>query len=306
MGSRKKEKIFESVKEINRELFGRDAGRMYLLDDFATAVERLILYKIALHICGIAWDSFDPHQVISGTKTKTLIRKDPLGFKYSNIIRGSISDAMMLSFRILFSETEPSAGALINSVCRLTEADFSEYHNCIFPGPYARQINISPRDIQKLKDDSKKVQEYMFTKDPSNNKQYIGEYKILKEYEGLKFHKDNYPKKYNVRRWRSSDEFSLITYTSRTDCVQINIEKLCNMLEKFATFCLQYETVGLVGSDGISQRGSGVVNHGDIEMLMRQLYGQFGVSVLDSDISEQIDIVKKVLPDSLKLLYWAE
>lgn len=302
-----------TISDINDEYFGKDKSRNYLKHDFSRVLEGIVQRSVLVDVlveCSKARHDKRKHVDDKGCVTIARGDFDPdnAGFLWS--IYESYQKGVMVDVRQLLVPTERGAGGkFIKDIAKLTVDDFMDYYKT------DKAYTIPPFLLGvflKQKDDDKSLSIVDFVDSHRNEikssvdllvkeandfhgKGYFN--LIVKEYQSLKFHKDNQPEKYNITEEVEKFGFTKGRKTIRQDKAKIEITKIAEYLNGFADIISIYQNL-------VSSNTSFYGSSWPLETYIQRTFDLFAKDV-PADIQKKVtEDVVKYLDTSLRVVGW--
>lgn len=310
------EKSLQKIITFNDEFFGGDKSRTYLKHDFRRVIEgivqREVLIRVAIecskkrhnkkeakddngNVVSIAYGDYD---------------EDNAGFLYPIIKNHELG--LMIDLRLLLNVNEKGAGGkFVKDLLTLKPEDFINYFkfskndgsiiiphllNVEFIASRKAKEGLSGSDFidKHSKKIEQSVNELVAKARKYNDKNYPKQ--LVKDYQALKFHKDNQPEKYEIIETKEGlGGFSFNT-TIRRDKSKIESQKITEALNEFA------EIIGLYGL--LYGRADFYGTSWPLDTHMERTFALFTKEVPEDTRKEATDNLVKYLKPSLNLMGW--
>lgn len=304
------------VSAFNEEFFGDDKSRTYLKHDFRRVIEgivqREVLIRVAIecskkrhnkketrdennNVVSIAYGDYD---------------EDNAGFLYPIIKNHELG--LMIDLRLLLNIKEKGAGGkFVKDLLSLKSEDFINYFkfskdngatiiphllNMEFAASRKADEGLSGSDF--IDKHSKKIEQLVNVLDAKAQKYNDKNYPklLVKDYEALKFHKDNQPEKYEIIESKEGLGGFTFNTTTRRDKSKIESQKITEALNEFA------EIIGLYGQ--LYGRADFYGTSWPLDTHMERTFALFTKEVPEDTRKEATDNLVKYLKPSLSLMGW--
>lgn len=309
-------KSLEKVIAFNEEFFGEDKSRTYIKHDFRRVIEsiaqREVLLRVVIecskkrhnkketkdehgNVVSIAYGDYD---------------EDNAGFLYPIIKNHELG--LMIDLRLLLNVKEKGAGGkFVKDLLSLKPEDFINYFKfskdngaTIIPHLLDAEFMASRKAEKSLSGSdfidkhSKKIEqsvnELVAKARKFNDKNYPK--MLVKEYEALKFHKDNQPEKYEIIESKEGLGGFTFNTTTRRDKSKIESQKITEALNEFA------EIIGLYGL--LYGRADFYGTNWPLDVYIERTFALFSKLVSEDIRKEATDNLVKYLKPSLNIMGW--
>jgi hypothetical protein len=302
------------VSSINEEYFGKNRSKNYLKDDFSRVLQGVVQRSVLIDVlseCSKARHSEEKRVDDRGHESIASGDFDPdnAGFLWS--IYDTYQKGMMVDVRqLLVPEEKGAGGKFVKDVARLKTDDFMDYYKTdkayTLP-PLLLGVFLEEREVNKKlpitvfvdshRDEIESVVNLLVKKATEfHGKGYFN--LIVKDYQALKFHKDNQPEKYDVIE--EVEEFGIMKTrkTTRRDKARIEITKIAEYLNGFAEIISLYQNL-------VSSNTSFYGSSWPLKAYVARTFALFAKEVPD-DIKDKVsrDVVK-YLDASLRVVAWS-
>lgn len=304
-----------SIKDLNDEFFGSDKTKNYILDDFRRVVECFIQIEVLKIVYVDCSKRLQSQKVINKDEkisSGTYGVNDPDNALLLYSIIRNLELSMMIELRLLLTSKEKMAGGkFINKLNQLNFYNFINFYiylgenrGMVIP-PFLQEelllvtksnpsINWCDFICKHSHDIPQKVDELLLKVKQFNSKEYFKE--LIDSYQGLKFHKDNFPEKFNVKNNKKSNGNLKISVTTIKNKDKIDFKKIAECLNEFAEIIFAYRS--LVHGNWNN------VNYLSINEYITQIFTLFRIKI-SPEVSEKfIKDIKENLNQSLDLLNW--
>jgi len=302
-----------TVQDINDEYFGKDKSRNYLKHDFTAVlrgvVQRSVLIEV-LRECSKARHNEEVRKDKDGNESIAFGDFDPdnAGFLWS--IYESYQKGVMVDVRQLLTPKEAGTGGkFINDLAKLNVDAFTDYYK-------TDQAYTIPPLLRKQYFKSRKLdKELLITNFIDEHRDEIEDavdslmekvirfqtkgyfHQIMTEYQGLKFHKDQYPEKYDVTE--ELEEFGVFKTNkiTRRDKASVKITEIAKCLNEFAEIVTLYQNL-------VSQNTSFLGTNWPLETYIERSFALFAKDVSMTIQEKTIRDVVKYLDSALRVTDW--
>jgi len=293
-----------TIQDINDEYFGKDRTRNYLKDDYSRVLQGVLQRSVLIEVlreCSKARHNEERSKDENRNESIAVGDFDPdnAGFLWS--VYESYQKGVMVDVRQLLAPNEAGTGGrFIKDIAGLDVDAFMDYYKA------DQAYTIPPFLLEKFFESKKLNKELLVTdfidehrdaiKDVVSqlmgkvanfqSKSYFDQ--IMRDYQGLKFHKDNYPEKYDVTE--ELEEFGLFKTSkiTRRDKASVKITEIAKCLNEFADIIALYQNL-------VSSNTSFLTANWSLDIYIERTFSLFAKEIPE-------DIRKKTVSDSVKYL----
>jgi hypothetical protein len=304
------------ITAINEEYFGKDKSKNYLKHDFIRVLEGFIQREVLL--CVIVACSKKRHNMkeskneVGEVVSITYGDYDPdnAGFLYSVFKNHELG--VIIDMRLLLAKKEAGTGGkFVKDVTKLKAEDFLDYYRhseegkVVIPALLLRQFLENHKDNVKLSGSDfldkhidkigDKVRELVNKASTFNDTNYSD--MIIKDYEALKFHKDNQPEKYEVLEDNEGIGAFSFTKTTRRDKSKVETIKISKALNEFVEIIALYQML-------VSENTSFYGSSWPLDTYVQRTFALFRKDTPTVAQQKVTDSVAKHLSQALNVTGW--
>ncbi len=304
-----------TIAEINEEYFGKDKSKNYLKHDFSRALHGIIQRDVLVSVLvesSKARHSEQREKAKNGQERVSYGDFDPDNAGFLQSIFGTYEKGLMVDVRQLLINTESGAGGkFIADIATLTTDSFVDYYKTSKDNGVAVPRLLIGRLIENDQSDNKlspvdfidhyrsdienAVNELTTKASLFQGKEYYKN--LVKDYIGLKNHKDHYPEKYDVDEKFEDLGFLKTRHTTRKDKAKVEAGKIAECLNEFADIVASYQKLVGDNTDFIGSTDT-------LENYVKRTHALFAKAVPVDVQKNAIEETIKHLHKSLEVTHW--
>ena len=303
-----------TIAKINEEYFGKDKSRNYLKHDFSRVLHGIIQRDVLVNVLVESSKARHNKKHIKHPNGSETIHEgdfDPDNAGLLASIFDTYEKGLMIDVRLLIGKESGAGGKFVVDVSTLTTDSFINYYKTSRENGVAVPRLLLGKLIENDKSDNKlapvdfidhhrtdiesAVNELTKRALEFQNKDYYKN--IVKDYIGLKNHKNHHPEKYDVDEKFEDFGFLKTRHTTRKDKAKVEAGKIAECLNEFADTVAIYQMLVGDNTDFIGSNDT-------LESHIKRSCALFAKKVPDNVQKGATEEVIKHLHRSLELVHW--
>lgn len=299
---------------LNEEYFGKDKSKNYLKHDFLKVLHGVVQRDVLINVLVESSKARHNKKHIKHPNGSETIHEgdfDPDNAGLLMSIFNAYEKGLMVDVRLLIGNENGMGGKFVTDVATLTTDSFMKYYKTSRDNGVAVPRLLLGKLIENDKSDNKLAPVDFIDHHRADIESAVNEltkralefqgknhYKnIVKDYIGLKNHKNHHPEKYDVEEKFEDLGFLKTRHTTRKDKAKVEAGKIAECLNEFADVVAIYQVLVGDNTDFISPNDT-------LENYIKHTYALFAKEVPDNVQKSAVEEVIKHLHRSLELVHW--